>query len=298
MNDYELVVNKKAIRFIEKLFLHYQIKMTHKAYKQLLYDEVAPRMDEEELLKNSFDAYKYLLSNINSFFSRRIISRYYYLLTGKVIDEHICLNLQTDYYSLKANELIQNAIDLVIKLEAYFSNEDEFIKKVIEYQMLNYFLVRLRYTPITFIEDLFVKYENAKRKYLDGNKEYLYNQILDMIANEKKQPANYYKKLKNLNLDSITEILKKDKEILEKLYKVKSIAIYGSFANGDYRIDSDIDLIVKFKENMSYSEKMERKSELEKYLYARFGRFCDIFEMTELLTESLIKEFANAFEVY
>ena len=47
--------------------------------------------------------------------------------------------------------------------------------------------------------------------------------------------------------EDIKNTINKHKEIIEK-YKVKSIALFGSYVRGEQTEDSDIDLLVEFKE--------------------------------------------------
>lgn len=49
-------------------------------------------------------------------------------------------------------------------------------------------------------------------------------------------------------LDELKEIIEQHKEILENKYKVKNIAIFGSYARGDQNYESDIDILVEFNE--------------------------------------------------
>jgi len=51
------------------------------------------------------------------------------------------------------------------------------------------------------------------------------------------------KKLKELK-----EIIQQHKQILECEYKVKNIAIFGSYVRDEQTIESDIDILVEFKE--------------------------------------------------
>ena len=48
--------------------------------------------------------------------------------------------------------------------------------------------------------------------------------------------------------DEIKSIILKNKEILKK-YKVKSIALFGSYVRNKQREDSDVDLLVEFEED-------------------------------------------------
>jgi len=48
--------------------------------------------------------------------------------------------------------------------------------------------------------------------------------------------------------EDIKKIIREHKGILKK-YKVKSIALFGSYVKNEQREDSDIDLLVEFREN-------------------------------------------------
>ena len=48
--------------------------------------------------------------------------------------------------------------------------------------------------------------------------------------------------------EEIKRIIRANKEILNK-YRVKSIALFGSYVRNEQKEDSDIDLLVEFEEN-------------------------------------------------
>lgn len=62
--------------------------------------------------------------------------------------------------------------------------------------------------------------------------------------------------------EDIKKIINAHKEILEK-YKVKSIAIFGSYVNGLQTPTSDIDFLVEFKEPISLLKHVNLAYELE-----------------------------------
>jgi len=49
-------------------------------------------------------------------------------------------------------------------------------------------------------------------------------------------------------IEEIKEIIKQHRGELEEKFKVKSIAIFGSYVRGEQTSESDIDIIVEFKE--------------------------------------------------
>ncbi|HAX50219.1 MAG TPA: nucleotidyltransferase domain-containing protein [Ignavibacteria bacterium] len=88
--------------------------------------------------------------------------------------------------------------------------------------------------------------------------------------------------MQNLNKENIIEFIRKNKTFLHDKYGVLSIGLMGSYARGEQTAESDIDLMVKFKE-VDYSnlvklttfleEKFESKIDIiidNKYLSKKF----------------------------
>lgn len=73
--------------------------------------------------------------------------------------------------------------------------------------------------------------------------------------------------------------LKELKPTLNKDYSVKNIGLFGSFSNGDYTNDSDIDLLVELEKPIGW-----KFFSLEIYLENVFGRKVD------LVTKNALKE--------
>jgi uncharacterized protein len=54
------------------------------------------------------------------------------------------------------------------------------------------------------------------------------------------------------NLDEIERIIKSRKKELEEKFKVKNIAIFGSYVRDEQNKESDIDILVEFKEPVGF----------------------------------------------
>ena len=54
------------------------------------------------------------------------------------------------------------------------------------------------------------------------------------------------------NLEEIRKTIKHQKKELEEKFKVKKIAVFGSFARGDQNKESDIDILVEFREPVGF----------------------------------------------
>lgn len=53
-------------------------------------------------------------------------------------------------------------------------------------------------------------------------------------------------------LEELKEIIKQHRQELEEKYKVKSIAVFGSYVRGEQNENSDIDILVEFKEPVGF----------------------------------------------
>ena len=73
-------------------------------------------------------------------------------------------------------------------------------------------------------------------------------------------------------LSEIKEILRKHKKELKEKYKVKSIAIFGSYARGEQKETSDIDILIDYYEPISLLKLIE----LENYLSDLLGIKVDL----------------------
>jgi len=54
------------------------------------------------------------------------------------------------------------------------------------------------------------------------------------------------------NLAELKEILTQHKEVLEEKFKVKNIAIFGSYVRGEQNPESDVDILVEFQEPVGF----------------------------------------------
>ena len=89
-------------------------------------------------------------------------------------------------------------------------------------------------------------------------------------------------------MNRVTEIKEKILDILKK-YGVRRAAVFGSFARGDFRADSDIDLIVELEEGRSLLDLAGLKIEIEE----RLGKRVDVLTFNSIhpfLKEQIIRE--------
>jgi predicted nucleotidyltransferase len=72
----------------------------------------------------------------------------------------------------------------------------------------------------------------------------------------------------------LLEFLKQNKSLLTSQYHLSKIGIFGSFARGEQQAESDIDLIVEFKDGTQ--DLAHLKSSLKKLLKDEFQKEVDI----------------------
>ena len=87
------------------------------------------------------------------------------------------------------------------------------------------------------------------------------------------------------NMHEIIKILTEHKEELKEKYKIKEIKIFGSYARGEQRETSDIDIIVDFEETPTLIELLRVEEEIERILGIK----------VDLLTEDSISPFIKPY---
>jgi len=82
-------------------------------------------------------------------------------------------------------------------------------------------------------------------------------------------------------LSAIKKIIKDNKAILERRYKVRKIGIFGSYVRGDIHPGSDVDVLVEFAEPISLLQLVS----LENYLSDLIGEKVDIVPKDDIRKE-------------
>ena len=93
-------------------------------------------------------------------------------------------------------------------------------------------------------------------------------------------------------LQVITEILKKQKKEICNKFKVKEIGVFGSFARGEQRKSSDVDILVEFEETPDVFQLID----LEDYLKELLNTKVDLVRKRAIrpeLKDVILKEVVN-----
>ena len=88
-----------------------------------------------------------------------------------------------------------------------------------------------------------------------------------------------------LSHTEIMDILKNDKPFLRKEFGVINIGLFGSYAKGNQKEDSDIDFLVELQE-----PRFEWLAGLQIYLETKFGRKIELIRKGKNVNQRLIQK--------
>jgi uncharacterized protein len=92
-----------------------------------------------------------------------------------------------------------------------------------------------------------------------------------------------------MRIDEIKNSISEKKELLRSKYKIDDIGIFGSYARGEERNNSDVDILVNFSEPIGLLKLIN----MENYLSELLGAKADVVIKSDLrdeLRDQIIKE--------
>lgn len=294
MNKREIYF-KDIPSFISKIVDHLGYQIHIMQIKEMYSGTLEVYSQEEEKIKDYIDTYFYLLNNTSNCISERIINKSFYILTNKKVNKEKVLNILKEYHSIKEKLNLAKIIKYSYLISLLVRNKkDQYIYFLM---MINYFLAYNHYKLIKIMPNEFEEYDKVKKEYEKGNLKPLEDFIIYKETISKVIPENYYQNLKEVDLLDVFAFIIENKEELKTKYRINHLSIYGSFVRGKQRIDSDIDLIVKFKEYTSLLETFKYKKEIEKMMFNKFHRFCDVHIEREKIDYNKINIFKDNIKV-
>lgn len=291
----ELLVRKKIASFIEKIIRYFGNDIRHDIFKAVVYGEIGAATKTEETLKNYYDAYMYLLSNCKMPISQDLLKRFFYIVNGEVADEALLIRISSNVFHSLDMPLIKKLVNIPMYIYEELNNYEECERTMLSLMFFNYYLVKAGIPTIPFLRADLQKYiELRNNKEIESMEKF----ILDIIENAKFQEKEYYEKLRDIDAVDIQEAILKEKDILTNNYGIKHVYIYGSFAKGTQRIDSDIDVVFDFSYDLTYQEKLDIISILSQHYFKVFDRYIDIHESGTYVNDSLIKEISKYIKIF
>ena len=281
----ELIVRKVVTSFIEKIFSFNNIEVDHDVLKEILYNKKSYKTKTEEKIKRYYDGYMYLLKNRKNPITNSLLDTFYYILKCREMDSNVKTKIKNKAYFLNNYTPIEYAINLHNIVQEQFKESDKLDYMIIPLMFFNYGLLKKDIPTIRLTYSNLLIYEKIKDDKLK-----LFEFLKEIINNYDFIKEDYINELKELSYNEVCETFIKDKEKLEKEFKVKTLILHGSYAKKNMRIDSDIDILIKFNLDLSYQERKEKIEELKRYYTNKFKRFVDVGELNIYLTDEFIKE--------
>ena len=280
-NDY-LIFRKRITKLMRHLIkAYYYDSFCYERFKKIMNNEMGVTTQVEAMFKRYLDGYTYLLMNIGSDLTKEIFDTFYYIMAHKEIDSYMSEDIVSKYYEPSKLSPLEKSINIHKYVRDHIKSDDEFFKVSIGIFFLNYTLLKNGYPSIILTSTEYKTYNDLIDNKSDKEiLEYFMEKINEMPRNSKK----YYQELKPIKLEELINTINNDREIIENVYQITKVMVFGSLSTKEMRYDSDIDLYVKFKEDLIYEEKEQLLDNLKKYLSIKLHRITDIHELPYLVT--------------
>lgn len=290
----ELIVRKKLTQFIEKYFRYLDYDFRHTLFRQIVYMETSIQTKLEEKMKSSYDAYFYLLSNNQNTFSPSLLKKFFYILQEKEPTLDLITRLSDLFFKTCVENSLENAIIFSHNAFKTMVELDDEYKFLISLMFLNFSLVKFNIPTLVFNETVL---KELSELYTLNSSNELICYFTKFVLENKKQDKSYYQNLKKLTFKEIFQTMLDDKVLLAQ-FGVKHLYIFGSFAQGTERLDSDIDMLAEFSLDITKESKQKFKETIKQLYFDKFKRFIDLIEIGPYLSENLLKEINNCTKVF
>ncbi len=286
----QVLVRKKIVNFLEKIFNYCGYDFNHDVFKKIIYSEAEYKTKVEEKFKSAYDAYIYLLSNDKNRISKSLWKKFYYIYAEKELDVFLSIKLSTKYFYLKYLSPIEQAIEYHIYVYQELKDLKEEDRLLISLMIFNFILVRHQIPCVQIYLKDFYLYQQAREEFINGKKEEMLEFTIQLLKNNSYMDKDYYKNLIPVKLGDIVEFVEERKEELKTKYFIKGLWIHGSIAKRIERMDSDIDLFIQMSLDLLEEEKLALIKALKQVFFEQFKRMVDIHEIVEYLDDDIIKE--------
>jgi predicted nucleotidyltransferase len=294
----EIDNRKNRVSFVQRLceYLNFDVPFTR--YKPIVLGTIKPESQGELNAKSVYDAYCYLLANPKTFFGEALLDKFFYILTGQTLDREIALNLQNHYHDFGDLPVLAKILDMHFFVYQAFGQSNVSERTIIAFLILNYLLVVHHLAPVRLFQRDFMAYEKIKLQYEQGDHETALLFFLGLIHMQKPFSKDYYANLKPIGSQTLIDMIKLDQDLLRKMFRVSALAIFGSFARHQIRFDSDIDILVKLDQNMSYEDKEKTIEELKRFMFSRYDRVCDVHDLFPYMDEKRLQGYEPYIKVF
>lgn len=230
--------------------------------KEIILDKRQALTKAERELKSIANSLNYLASNVSSAIAVPLIKESYYLLTHKQLNKDKASKIVSKYYQYIDCDLEELIINLL-----------EALNVSIHYSKLQY--------AILLIYFLFLK----KRKEVVITKK-MKPLLLQMLKDKRKltellwlfRNSTIENKGKGLDKNEVLDYFARNRRELKLRFPIKRLYLFGSYADGMYNENSDLDLLVIFDDEVTGVESLSLKNSLTEYLKNQLKTPVDIIQ--------------------
>lgn len=178
-----------------------------------------------------------------------------------------------------------------------------------------------KYDFPNFIEKIILAYYKEKSKFNKGNlliylsiliskyygiKFRFFNFLFNAVDMKEKELSIYLKgALENikvssftrLNCNNVVNVLKNNIDFFKKV-RIQSLSLFGSIVKNTNTLNSDIDLLVYFEEDLSQFEKEFHGKNISEFIRKNFNCSCDIVEEKQILFDETTDAFKTAVKIF
>ena len=273
---------KDYYRFIEFSLLLMGKELSHERCKTLVLDEYKCESKEEIFTKRYANAFLYILNNNKQIISRDLLNDTYYLLTKETLPLEI---------NNKIIELIYKDYDdsphfIAANIHIKVLNLDIKEKEKYAFLLLNLILLKKERNIVIIYKDTFETYKDIIEK------KDVYRLMFLVMQCEQKNKA--YELNETPSLERIMIVIKNLKNKLVNIYKIEKLYLYGSLAKNKINEQSDIDFIIKYKENyLNYEKNIKYPNLLDVLKKELNYKKIDLLDFTHAITNMEIGEMEN-----
>lgn len=285
----QLINRKKIGNFFEKYLQFWNYDYSHDRFKKILYGEESCETRFEEKMKNYLDGFVFLLSNYVNSLTKELLKKFFYLIFSFEYEEVTLLKLSSAYFFLSEMDPIEKALEFHIIVYEQLADVEEFDRMLISFIMLNFILVKNNIPCVCFFADDLNHYKAYKEAYLKGQKEKLWYWLFLVIKKNGTNEKTSVQSLKPLVLSTIYDYIVNRKDYFITEFHIKHLWVYGSYAKGIARFDSDVDILVRLSMDLTADEQEQIVIGLKQEFKKAFLRSIDIHLIYDIIPEGIIK---------
>lgn len=262
---YRKTINKNLYIF-SKLFDEI---MDYEEYKEVVYNNKTTTYKYFKYLNNIKKCLTFLINKAPIEITIETINNLYALLFNKDLKEE-------QIFTLKGIEKEKDYLKLMNNFMQVLKENNDYERYSYAFVIINYLLMIDKQKIYRYNIHFFKKMYSIITKTLDY--ELLIKEINLIVEKGLTLDVEYYENLQELSSKDIEKILLDNKEQIANKFQIKHLYMFGSFDKNKQRIDSDIDLLVVFKNNMTYEEKIINVQKFKDYILETFKRYGDLME--------------------